>query len=91
MNKSDLVEALVSANGLSKAEAKRLVDSVFAKIADAAARGEEISLQGFGKFRVKATPTRAGRNPATRESIIIKGSNKLTFAPAKAVKDKLNP
>lgn len=90
MNSSDLAEALASANGLSKAHAKKLVDGVFAAISDAAAKGEEISLAGFGKFKVKASAARDGRNPATGEAIIIKASNKLTFTPAKAVKDKLN-
>lgn len=91
MNSSDLAEALASANGLSKADAKKLVDGVFAAISDAAAKGEEISLAGFGKFKVKASAARDGRNPATGEAIIIKASNKLSFTPAKAVKDKLNP
>jgi DNA-binding protein HU-beta len=63
---------------------------VFATIADAAAKGEEISLNGFGKFKVKATPAREGRNPATGAAMQIAASKKLAFAPAKAVKDKLN-
>ena len=56
----------------------------------AAADGEEISLAGFGKFKVKATPEREGRNPANGEKITIAASKKITFAPAKAVKDALN-
>jgi DNA-binding protein HU-beta len=45
---------------------------------------------GFGKFKVKETPAREGRNPATGETIKIAASKKLTFTPAKAVKDALN-
>jgi DNA-binding protein HU-beta len=45
---------------------------------------------GFGKFRVKATPAREGRNPATGGTIKIAAAKKLAFAPAKAVKDALN-
>ena len=54
------------------------------------AKGDEISLNGFGKFKVKASPAREGRNPSTGETIKIKASKKLTFAAAKAVKDRLN-
>ena len=90
MNNSDLADALASANGLTKADARKLVDGVFAAIADAAANGEEISLNGFGKFKVKEAPAREGRNPSTGATIQIAASRKLTFAPAKAVKDKLN-
>lgn len=90
MNNSELAEKLAAGNGVTKADAKKLVDAVFAAIGDAAAKGEEISLNGFGKFKVKATPAREGRNPATGEPMKIKASKKLTFAPAKSVKDKLN-
>jgi len=90
MNSSDLVDQLSSTTGASKGEAKKIVDTVFAAIADAAAKGEEISLNGFGKFKVKASPERDGRNPSTGATITIPASKKLTFTAAKAVKDKLN-
>jgi DNA-binding protein HU-beta len=90
MNNADLAEALAAGNGLTKADARKYVDAVFATIADAAAKGEEISLNGFGKFKVKATPAREGRNPATGAAMQIAASKKLAFTPAKAVKDKLN-
>ena len=86
MNNSDLADVLAA----TKADARKLVDGVFAAVADAAAKGEEISLNGFGKFKVKDTPAREGRNPSTGATIQIAASRKLTFAPAKAVKDKLN-
>lgn len=90
MNNADLAEKLAEANGLTKADARKVVDSVFAAITDAAVKGEEIAINGFGKFKVKATPERDGRNPSTGATIKIAASKKLTFAPAKAVKDRLN-
>ncbi|AOH85839.1 integration host factor [Sphingomonas panacis] len=90
MNNSDLADKLAAETGVSKADARKTVDTVFTAIAQAAAAGEEVSLNGFGKFKVKDTPAREGRNPATGETIQIAASKKLTFAPAKAVKDKLN-
>jgi len=90
MNNSDLAEALAAEHGLTKADARKFVDAVFAAIAGAAAKGEEVALNGFGKFKVKDSPAREGRNPATGAAMQIAASKKLTFAPAKAVKDKLN-
>ncbi|BAI99036.1 integration host factor [Sphingobium sp. TA15] len=90
MNNSDLAEAVAGAHGLSKADAKKVVDTVFSTIGEAAAKGDEISLNGFGKFKVKASSERQGRNPATGETITIKASKKLGFTPAKVIKDKLN-
>lgn len=90
MNNSDLADALAASHGISKADARKLVDTMFASITDAAAKGEEISLSGFGKFKVKDSPAREGRNPATGEVMTIAASRKLAFTPAKAVKDRLN-
>ena len=90
MNNNDLADILASDNGLTKADARKIVDGVFAAIADAASKGEEVSLNGFGKFKVKATPAREGRNPSTGATISIAASKKLGFSPAKAIKDRLN-
>jgi DNA-binding protein HU-beta len=90
MNNSDLAEKLAADHGLTKADARKAVDSVFAAIAQAAADGGEVSLNGFGKFKVKDSPAREGRNPSTGETIQIAASKKLAFTPAKAVKDLLN-
>lgn len=90
MNNSELAEKIAVDQNVTKADARKLVDAVFAAIADAATKGDEIALNGFGKFKVKASPERDGRNPATGETITIKASKKLTFTPAKAVKDKIN-
>lgn len=90
MNNSDLADTIASTAEVSKTDARKIVNAVFVAIADAAANGEEISLNSFGKFKVKDSPEREGRNPATGEAMTIKASKKLTFTPAKAVKDKLN-
>lgn len=90
MNNADLAEKIAASANLSKADARKVIDDVLAAIVDAAAKGEEVSLNGFGKFKVKASPAREGRNPAPGATIQIAASNKLTFVPAKAVKDKVN-
>ncbi|WP_337180825.1 HU family DNA-binding protein [Sphingopyxis granuli] len=90
MNHGELSDNVAASLGLSKADAKKAVDAVFAAITDAAAKGDEVSVNGFGKFKIKATPARDGRNPSTGETIQIKAAKKLTFGAAKAVKDRLN-
>jgi DNA-binding protein HU-beta len=90
MNTAELADAVAASATLTKAEAKKMVDTVFAAIADAAARGEEVSLSAFGKFKIKESPAREGRNPSTGATIQIAASRKLTFTAAKSVKDKLN-
>ncbi|USI74878.1 HU family DNA-binding protein [Sphingomonas morindae] len=90
MNSADLAQHIAEGHSLSKADAKTLVDAVFTAVAEAAAKGEEVSISGFGKFKVKESAAREGRNPSTGATIQIAASRKLGFTPAKAVKDKLN-
>jgi DNA-binding protein HU-beta len=66
------------------------VDTVFSLIGDAAAKREEIAINAFGKFSVKRTPARDGRNPRTGEPMTIKAATKVSFKRAKALKDKVN-
>lgn len=90
MNNTDLAEALAAQNDITKTDARKYVDAVLTAIGDAAAKGEEVSLNGFGKFKVKDTPAREGRNPATGAPMQIAAGKKLSFTPAKALKDKLS-
>jgi DNA-binding protein HU-beta len=90
MNTADIAAKIAEDSGLTKAQAKAIVDGVFETIAAAAAAGDEISLPGFGKFKVKESAAREGRNPSTGATIQIAAAKKLGFTPAKALKDALN-
>jgi DNA-binding protein HU-beta len=90
MNSSELVTIVAEAHDISKAQVQAILDSVLKSIVKAAASDDEVSLAGFGKFKIKASPEREGRNPANGEKIKIAASKKLSFSPAKAVKDVLN-
>lgn len=90
MNTAELVDHLASLDAkITKAQAKALVDGVFTAIRDAAVKGEEVSVPGFGKFKVQNKPARTGRNPRTGETVNIAATKKLAFQPAKALKDAL--
>ncbi|WP_242121833.1 HU family DNA-binding protein [Sphingomonas lacusdianchii] len=89
MNIGELAKGVAGATGSSEADAKKTITAVFDQIANAAAKGEEISIPGFGKFAVKDRPERQGRNPATGAAMTIAASKKVAFTPAKGLKDKL--
>jgi DNA-binding protein HU-beta len=91
MNTAELADQIATGHSLNKSQAKQVVEAVFAAIVDAATKGEEVSLPGFGKFKVAARDARQGRNPATGATIEIAASKKLAFTPAKQVKDAMNP
>ena len=90
MNKNDLVAAVASDSGLSKADAAKAVDGVFAAISGSLAKGEEVRLVGFGTFSVAKRAATQGRNPRTGETIQIAASNQPKFKAGKGLKDAVN-
>jgi len=94
MNKSDLVDALANAAGMTKADAARAVDAMFAPeggiIAKALKGGKRVQITGFGTFESKHRKARQGRNPRTGQTIQISASNTPAFRAGKGLKDAIN-
>jgi DNA-binding protein HU-beta len=90
VTKNDLVERLAEEHELTKVFARELVDSLFDTIMAAAQKGEEVSIFGFGRFRVAERAARKGRNPRTGEAVKIAASKSLKFTPARSLKAGLN-
>ena len=82
MKTADLIEQVAAKAGIARSAAKEAVEAMLTGIIDAARQGDEINLTGFGKFKVRNSPARQGRNPGTGETIEIAASRKLGFAPA---------
>ena len=82
---NEIADKIASEHSLTKAQSKSIVEAVLAAVA-----GAETSIPGFGKFKIKDTPEREARNPGTGATITVAAARKLTFQPAKALKDALN-
>jgi DNA-binding protein HU-beta len=89
MNKQDLIEVVAADVGMSKAEAGKVVDSVFGHIKGAVAGDGKASFVGFGTFSAKARAARTGRNPKTGEQIQIPAKTVVHFSPGQAFEDAL--
>ena len=89
MNKSELIAFVAEETGSSKAEAERNVNAVVGAMSGALAKGETVSLHGFGNFSVKERAARTGRNPQTGAEMQIAASKTVGFKAAKALKESL--
>lgn len=93
MNKSDLADALADTTGLTRADAGRAVDAMFAPedgiIATALKEREQVRITGFGTFESKHRKARQGRNPRTGQTIQIKAANSPTFRAGKGLKEAI--
>ena len=87
MNKSELINSVAEAAGLSKKDATKAVEAVFDTIQSTLASGEKVQLIGFGNFEVRERAARKGRNPQSGEEIDIAASKVPAFKAGKALKD----
>ena len=87
MNRLDLAGRVATEVSLSKADAEVAVNAVLEAISDALAKGESVSVAGFGTFSVKHRAARQGRNPRTGEPIEIAASTVPAFKAGKALRD----
>ena len=90
MNKSELIDAVATAAGLSRSDATSATDAVLDTIIRALASGDQVNISGFGAFSVRERAARSGRNPQTGETIQIKASKSPGFKAGKAFKDAVN-
>jgi integration host factor subunit alpha len=90
MTKADLVEIIYEKVGLSKKEAKDIVETVFEVLKDSLKNDEKIKISGFGNFSVRSKRPRRGRNPQTGDDIEISARRVLTFKASQILKDYIN-
>ena len=90
MNKTELIAAVAEKAGMSKKDAEKAVNATFDAIAAELAKGEKVSVTGFGIFEVKAREARTGRNPLIGEAVQIAASKNPAFKAGKALKDAVN-
>lgn len=79
MNKTELIEKVAAGAQLSKADAKKALESTLEAIKDALVEGEKIQLIGFGTFSVNERPAREGVNPRNGEKIAIAAKKVVKF------------
>lgn len=90
MNSADIAARIASAHDLNRVKAREIIDDLLNTIADSVREGGEVSLPGFGKFKLSRRIAREGRNPRTGNKMSISASKKLRFSAAKALKERMN-
>ena len=89
--KAELIDAITSEAGVTKADAERTVAAFFEVVVAAAKKGEKIAWPGFGSFSTSKSAARTGRNPQTGEPVKIAASTRMKFTSSSTLKAALNP
>ena len=85
-----MIEAIAKNTGVSKADAEKVFNATFDLFKDELAKGEKISVAGFGVFKISERAAREGRNPRTGETIKIAASKNVSFKAGTALKEIVN-
>ena len=90
MTKGDLIDAVASSASLTKAQSGAAVNAIIDSISSSLKKGNDVTLIGFGSFKVASRKAREGRNPRTGATIKIPAKKSVTFVAGKALKDSVN-
>lgn len=89
LTKAEMSEYLFAKLGLSKRDAKVLVELFFEEVRRALESGEQVKLSGFGNFDLRDKNQRPGRNPKTGEDIPITARRVVTFRSGQKLKNRV--
>jgi DNA-binding protein HU-beta len=89
MNKAELIDAIASESGLSKADAKRALDGFINATTKALKSKDRVALVGFGSFSVSERAARKGRNPQTGKEIKIAAKKVVRFKAGAELAEKV--
>jgi integration host factor subunit alpha len=76
--------------GMSKQESRQVVERLFEIMKGTLANGEDLLISGFGKFSVRQKNERKGRNPQTKESLILAARKILVFRASGILRERMN-
>lgn len=89
LTRKGIIEELRQKAGLSSREAGLLLDGFIESLSAQLEKGGVVSLSGLGRFEVKLTPARPGRNPATGQEFMIPERLRPVFTLSRSVRTKL--
>jgi len=90
LTKDKLVIRLQTQLGLTKPESRQMVERLFGLMKDTLTNREDLLVSGFGKFCVRQKNARRGRNPQTKESLILPARKVLVFKASGVLRNRIN-
>ena len=90
MTKAELIEAVASSAGVSKADAEKTLSAFFDTVTTAIKNDEKVAWPGFGSFSSSMSAARTGRNPQTGAAVKIAASKRAKFTASSTLKAALN-
>ena len=90
LTKDKLVTRLQTQIGMTKPESRQIVERLFAIMKTTLADGENLLISGFGTFSIRQKNARRGRNPQTKESLMLKARKVVVFKVSRVLRERVN-
>ena len=90
MNKSELIDSIAAASGLTKTDSAKALDAFIASVSNALKSGDDVRLVGFGTFATSKRAATTAINPRTRQSVKVPARNVAKFKAGKTLQDIVN-
>jgi integration host factor subunit alpha len=90
LTKDKLAARLQTQIGMTKPESRQIMERLFAIMKSTLGDGEDLLISGFGTFLVKQKNPRRGRNPQTKEALMLKARKVLVFKTSRVLREKIN-
>jgi integration host factor subunit alpha len=90
LTKDKLITRLQTQVGLDKQESRQIVERLLGIMKDTLVKGDDLLISSFGKFSVRQKNARRGRNPQTKEDLILEPRKVLVFKSSGVLRKRLN-
>ena len=90
LTKDNLITNLQTQIGMTKSESRQTVERLFEIMKSTLADGEDLLISGFGKFHVREKKERLGRNPQTKDSLMLRARRVVVFKTSWRLRERVN-
>tara|TARA_Y100001970_G_C13741402_1_gene606382 strand:+ start:101 stop:394 length:294 start_codon:yes stop_codon:yes gene_type:complete len=90
ITRDDIADYINQQFGLTKKDCGDLVNDILDEIIIGLNKNQKVKIHNFGTFKLKRKNARIGRNPKTKEDVMISPRNVISFVPSKHILKKLN-
>jgi integration host factor subunit alpha len=90
LTKEKLITNLETQLSMGRRESRQVVERLLKIIKDTLSQGEDLLISGFGKFSVRQKKARRGRNPQTKEDLILSARKVVVFKASGVLRQLIN-
>ena len=88
--RDEIAEYIYEEFGLTKRDCTEIVNDIIEKIIQGLIDSDFVKIHNFGTFKLKRKKSRIGRNPKTRENVMIEERYIVSFKPSKKFISSIN-